>query len=79
MKQTVYPKYKSQEQIKSSVIKETQRFRSKHCGYSFTVLKEGKNIDYYYLIKALQRYIKGVTYREIERILGGKNVWIPKK
>jgi transposase-like protein len=79
MKQIVCPKCKSQELIKSGVIKERQRFRCKQCGYSFTVLKEGKNIDPYYVIKALQLYIEGVTYREIERILGGKNVWILKK
>ena len=82
MKQIACPKCNSQELIKSGVIKERQRFRCKHCGYSFTVLKEGKNIDPYYVIKALQLYIEGVTFREIERILGVSHVsvmnWVKK-
>ena len=82
MKQIACPKCKSQQLIKSGVIKERQRFRCKDCGYSFTVLKEGKNIDPYYVIKALQLYIEGVTFREIERILGISHVsvmnWVKK-
>jgi len=82
MKQIACPKCNSQELIKSGVIKERQRFRCKHCSYSFTVLKEGKNIDPYYVIKALQLYIEGVTFREIERILGVSHVsvmnWVKK-
>jgi transposase-like protein len=82
MKQIACPKCHSQELIKSGVIKERQRFRCKHCGYSFTVMKEGKNIDPYYVIKALQLYIEGVTFREIERILGISHVsvmnWVKK-
>jgi transposase-like protein len=82
MKQIACPKCHRQELIKSGVIKERQRFRCKHCGYSFTVMKEGKNIDPYYVIKALQLYIEGVTFREIERILGISHVsvmnWVKK-
>jgi transposase-like protein len=82
MKQIACPKCQSQELIKSGVIKERQRFRCKQCGYSFTVLKEGKTIDPYYVIKALQLYIEGVTFREIERILGVSHVsvmnWVKK-
>ena len=82
MKQIACPKCNSQELIKSGVINERQRFRCKLCGYSFTVLKEGKNIDPYYVIKALQLYIEGVTFREIERILGVSHVsvmnWVKK-
>lgn len=82
MKQIACPKCQSQELIKSGVIKERQRFRCKQCGYSFTVLKEGKNIDPYYVIKALQLYIEGVSLREIERILGISHVsvmnWVKK-
>jgi transposase len=37
-------------------------------------MKDGKNIDPYYVIKALQLYIEGVTLREIERILGVSHV-----
>jgi transposase-like protein len=82
MKQIACPKCNSQELIKSGVINERQRFRCKQCGYSFTVLKEGKKIDPYYVIKALQLYIEGVTFREIERILGVSHVsvmnWVKK-
>ena len=82
MKQIACPKCSSQELIKSGVIKERQRFRCKQCSYSFTVLKEGKKIDPYYVIKALQLYIEGVTFREIERILGISHVsvmnWVKK-
>ncbi|MFN3783260.1 MAG: helix-turn-helix domain-containing protein [Spirosomataceae bacterium] len=42
----------------------------------------GKNIDSYYVIKALQLYIEGVSYREIERLLGVSHVsvmnWVKK-
>ncbi|MFN8242636.1 MAG: hypothetical protein U0X40_01170 [Ferruginibacter sp.] len=82
MKQIACPRCQSQSLIKSGVIKERQRFRCKECSYSFTVLKEGKNIDPYYVIKALQLYIEGVTFREIERILGISHVsvmnWVRK-
>jgi transposase len=40
------------------------------------VQKEGKKIDPYYVVKALQLYIEGVTFREIERILGVSHVSI---
>lgn len=82
MKQIACPKCNSEVLIKSGVVKERQRFRCKQCGFSFTVLKEGKRIDPYYVIKALQLYIEGVTYREIERILGISHVsvmnWVKK-
>ncbi len=82
MKQIACPKCQNQKLIKSGVIKERQRFRCKQCSYSFTVLKEGKTIDPYYVIKALQLYIEGVTFREIERILGVSHVsvmnWVKK-
>jgi transposase-like protein len=82
MKQIACPKCQSQELIKSGVIKGRQRFKCKLCSYSFTVLKAGKNIDPYYVIKALQLYIEGVTFREIERILGISHVsvmnWVKK-
>lgn len=82
MKEIACPKCKSEEVVKSGVVKGRQRFRCKECNYFFTVLKEGKNIDPYYVIKALQLYIEGVTYREIERILGISHVsvmnWVKK-
>lgn len=82
MKAIACPKCGGEALIKSGIVKSRQRFRCKACNYFFTVLKEGKNIDPYYVIKALQLYIEGVTYREIERILGISHVsvmnWVKK-
>ena len=38
------PKCKSDEYVKSGVIKGRQRFKCTACGYHFTVFKAGKNI-----------------------------------
>ena len=67
---------------KSGVLNEKQRFKCKDCNYNFTVEKMGKGISTYYVIKALQLYIEGVSYREIERLLGVSHVsvmnWVKK-
>jgi rubredoxin len=55
---------------KSGIVKGKQRFLCKACGYHFTVNKLGKRIDDYYVIKALQLFVEGVSLREIERLLG---------
>lgn len=82
MKKIACPKCDAENLIKSGIVKDRQRYRCKKCNYSFTVLKEGKNIDPYFVIKALQLYIEGVTFREIERILGISHVsvmnWVKK-
>ncbi len=82
MKQIACPKCKLENVTRSGIVKGRQRYRCKQCNYFFTVLKEGKNIDHYYVIKALQLYLEGVTYREIERILGISHVsvmnWVKK-
>ena len=82
MKEIACPKCKREALIKSGVVKGRQRFRCKSCNYFFTVLKEGKHIDPYYVIKALQLHMEGVTIREIERILGISHVsvmnWVKK-
>ena len=68
--------------IKAGVINNRQRYKCKQCGYFFTVGKLGKQIDDYYVNKALQLYLEGLTYREIERILGVSHVsvmnWVRK-
>jgi transposase len=38
------------------------------------VQKLGKKVDDYYVTKAIQLYLEGVSYREIERILGISHV-----
>lgn len=68
------PKCQGSDCVKSGIIKERQRFKCKACNYFFTVMKEGKKIDPYYVVKALQLYLEGVTSREIERILGVSHV-----
>jgi len=68
--------------VKSGIINDRQRYKCKDCGYYFTVSKLGKKIDDYYVNKALQLYLEGLTYREIERILGVSHVsvmnWVKK-
>ena len=76
------PKCGNEKIVKSGVIKGRQRFKCKNCGYFFTVDKIGKEVDSYIVIKALQLYIEGVSYREIERLLGVSHVsvmnWVRK-
>ncbi len=76
------PKCNSIKVIKSGIINERQRYKCKQCSYCFSVNKLGKQIDHYYVIKALQLYLEGVSYREIERLLGISHVsvmnWVKK-
>lgn len=70
------PKCQSTQTVKAGIVRERQRFRCKDCGFHFSVSKSGKSIDGYYVIKALQLYLEGLSYREIERILGVSHVTI---
>lgn len=76
------PKCQQHNVVKSGIVKERQRFRCRDCNYYFTVKKLGKQIDDYYVTKALQLYLEGLSFREIERILGFSHVtvssWIKK-
>lgn len=76
MADTICPKCNSNRIVKSGIIAEKQRFKCKNCNYFFTVDKVGKRIDSYYVTKALQLYIEGLSYREIERLLGVSHVSI---
>ena len=82
MKITCCPNCNSDAYVKSGVIKDRQRYKCKKCDYYFTVNKVGKQIDSYYVNKALQLYLEGLSYREIERILGISHVsiinWVKK-
>jgi transposase-like protein len=75
-KLTHCPRCQSQQVTKSGIINNRQRYRCKDCSYHFTVNKLGKQISNYYVTKALQLYIEGLSYREIERILGISHVTI---
>lgn len=76
------PQCQSTQIIKSGIINDRQRYKCKSCRYNFTVNKLGKQIDKYYVTKALQLYLEGLTYREIERIIGVSHVsvmnWVRK-
>ena len=76
------PNCSSEKIVKAGIIKQRQRYKCKSCNYYFTVNKLGKKIDDYYVNKALQLYLEGLTYREIERILGVSHVsimnWVKK-
>ena len=82
MNPSACPKCDSAEATKSGIINERQRFKCRQCGYHYTVAKVGREVDSYYVIKALQLYIEGVSYREIERLLGVSHVsvmnWVKK-
>lgn len=76
------PKCNAKNTVKSGIVKGRQRYLCKNCRYFFTVFKEGKHIDPYYVIKALQLFIEGVSLREIERLIGVSHVsvmnWVKK-
>ncbi|QSS97041.1 terminase gpP N-terminus-related DNA-binding protein [Psychroflexus sp. ALD_RP9] len=76
------PQCNSDKIIKSGIVNSKQRYQCKKCNYYFTVNKLGKQIDNYYVTKALQLYLEGLSYREIERILGVSHVsimnWVKK-
>ncbi|WP_179376906.1 IS1/IS1595 family N-terminal zinc-binding domain-containing protein [Winogradskyella wichelsiae] len=76
------PNCSSDQYVKSGIVNKRQRYKCKKCNYYFTVNKIGKKIDDYYVNKSLQLYLEGLTYREIERILGISHVsvmnWVKK-
>lgn len=70
------PKCQNYHIIKSGIINSKQRYLCKKCSYFFTVNKIGKKIDDYYVTKALQLYLEGLSFREIERIIGVSHVTV---
>ena len=68
------PKCNSFQYVKSGIVNERQRYKCKDCKYYYSVNKLGKKIDDYYIIKAMQLYIEGISAREIERLLGISHV-----
>lgn len=82
MEKPICPKCESEKIVKSGIVGGRQRFKCKKCSYFFSVNKLGKAIDKYYVVKALQLYIEGISFREIERILGVSHVsvmnWVKK-
>ena len=76
MKINLCPNCSSDQIVKSGIVNKKQRYKCKQCNYFFTVNKIGKKIDDYFVNKALQLYLEGLSYREIERILGISHVSI---
>ncbi|MFN3640540.1 MAG: terminase gpP N-terminus-related DNA-binding protein [Flavobacterium sp.] len=76
MEHPMCPKCNKEDIVKSGIIKDRQRFLCKSCNYYFTVNKLGKRIDQYYVTKALQLYLEGLSFREIERIIGVSHVTV---
>lgn len=72
----VCPKCQGDNIVKSGIVNDRQRFHCKKCNYYFTVNKLGKKIDDYYVTKALQLYLEGISFREIERIIGVSHVTV---
>ncbi len=70
------PKCHNKQIVKSGIINSKQRYLCKKCNYFFTVNKLGKKIDDYYVTKALQLYLEGLSFREIERIIGVSHVTV---
>lgn len=68
------PRCQSFDNVKSGIVGGRQRHKCKSCSFFFTVDKLGKRIDPYYVTKALQLYMEGLSYREIERLLGLSHV-----
>lgn len=68
------PKCISDSITKAGIVRGKQRFKCQSCGYHFTVNKLGKVVDPYFVVKALQLHLEGLSYREIERILGISHV-----
>ena len=76
------PKCGSFHHVKSGIISGRQRYRCKDCLYYYSVNKIGKKVDDYYITKALQLYMEGISAREIERLIGVSHVsvhnWVKK-
>lgn len=80
--QSPCPRCQSTDVVKAGIVADRQRYKCKSCSYFYTVSKLGKSIDDYYIIKGLQLYLEGLSYREIERLLGVSHVtvmnWVRK-
>ena len=76
------PKCESKDITKAGIIDERQRYKCKECNYHFTVAKSGKSTDIQIVKRALQLYLEGLSYREIESLLEVSHVsvmnWVKK-
>lgn len=70
------PRCDGEHHTKAGIVNQRQRYKCKACNYHFSVTKLGKRIDRYYVTKALQLYLEGLSYREIERVIGVSHVTV---
>ena len=81
MKNILCPKC-SEEAIKNGCPSGVQRYLCKKCWYHFTMNQRGKRIDNFYVVRALQLRLEGLSTRSIERVLGVSHVtvlrWLKK-
>jgi len=76
------PKCNSKDITKAGIIDDRQRYKCKECNYHFTVAKSGKSTDIQIVKRALQLYLEGLSYREIESLIEVSHVsvmnWVKK-
>ncbi len=68
------PRCKSQNFIKSGVVKERQRYKCKKCAYHYSVIQKSDTSKESERRLALTLYLEGLGFRSIGRILGFSHV-----
>ncbi len=68
------PRCKSQNFIKSGVVKERQRYKCKECAYHYSVIQKSDTSKESERRLALTLYLEGLGFRSIGRILGFSHV-----
>src|SRR5690606_29260788 len=76
MKISSCPQCNETQIVKSGIIKDRQQYLCKKYNYYFNVNKIANKIDNYYISKSLQLYREGISYREIECIIGLSHVTV---
>jgi transposase-like protein len=68
------PRCKSQQFIKSGIVKERQRYKCKECAYYYSVSQKSDTSNQSQRRLALILYLEGLGFRSIGRILGFSHV-----
>ena len=68
------PRCKSQQFIKSGIVKERQRYKCKECAYYYSVFQKSDTSNQSQRRLALTLYLEGLGFRSIGRILGFSHV-----
>lgn len=70
------PKCDNTEKVKNGIVRGSQRYKCKGCGFNFTVDKRSNEYPKSTRKMALQLYLEGLGFRSIGRILGVSNVTV---